>query len=167
MAASDLLLVIDGSRTGRRVIDYAIRAAAHRRGVRVGVLCLLPHLPPELLEFGGAEDPGQEAELDAELKERQRRWTERAQAKARPALDRVGAALRSAGVPAGSIERRFTEAGVRPHPADALADEILDVARRRRYGTVVVGRGQETSTGEDLGSALAARATGVTLCLVK
>ncbi len=73
----------------------------------------------------------------------------------------------AAGVPAASIETLVSEPFGHHHAADAVADDIVATARARRYGAVVVKRGQTTAIGEDLGAALAARATAVTLCLVK
>jgi len=51
-----LMLLIDGSAESRGAVDYVARIIGRRRGFQVYFLYILPSLPPELLEFGGAED---------------------------------------------------------------------------------------------------------------
>src|SRR5258706_5502111 len=52
-----LLLVLEGSRGDHRVLEYGVRLRHRCPDARIGLLQLLASLPPELLEFGGAEDP--------------------------------------------------------------------------------------------------------------
>jgi len=69
-----LLLVLAGSRGDHRVLEYGVRLSHRSPDARIGLLQLLASLPPELLEFGGAEDPDRERRLDAQLKSRQHEW---------------------------------------------------------------------------------------------
>jgi len=54
----NLMVVVDESAATRRAVDYVTRMIGCQRGFHVYLLHLLPPLPAELLEFGGAEDPG-------------------------------------------------------------------------------------------------------------
>ena len=56
---------------------------------RLVLLHALPPIPPELLEFGGAEDPEAERRLDAELKKEQAQWLDKAKKSANPILEKA------------------------------------------------------------------------------
>jgi hypothetical protein len=149
------------------VLDYGVRLRQRYPEAKIGLLQLLPSLPPELLEFGGAEDPDRERRLDAHLKSRQHEWLAQAEATAQLSLEAAAATLREAGVPAASLEQRCMEPSVLPHSASALADDILQLARAHEYGTIVVHRGLETATGEDLAAMLEMDGDDIVVCLVE
>ena len=149
------------------MLEYGVHLRHRCPDARIGLLQLLASLPPELLEFGGAEDPDRERRLDAQLKSRQHEWMGQAETAARRSLGRAAATLRDAGVPAAALEQRCMGPSLRPHSANALAAEILQLARSQRYETIVVHRGLETATGEDLAAVLARGSDGIVLCLVE
>ena len=53
----NLMVIVDESPATRRAVDYVTRMIGCQRGFHVYLLHLLPPLPAELLEFGGAEIP--------------------------------------------------------------------------------------------------------------
>ena len=161
-----ILLVLDRDGPSSDLIERGVRVWKADGGGTVRVLYLLPSLPPELLEFGGAENPAVERAMDAELKDRQDAWAAERDARARAALERAAADLRRAGIPPDAIELEHSEATLSPHSAEALADDILRLATADGRRTVVVRRGRETSTGEDVAAALAARERDITVSLV-
>ena len=63
LCSQRLLLVIDGTSTSERAVDYVADVIGGRRGFRVILAALLPAMPVRLLEFGGAEDPDTEDKL--------------------------------------------------------------------------------------------------------
>jgi nucleotide-binding universal stress UspA family protein len=136
MRSIRLLVVVDGSKASKRAVSYVAQIVGRRRGFKVCLVHTLSDLPASLIEYGGGKNPDEEEKLDAELHVEQKRWVVAAQERAQPALTRASAALRKAGLAANAIEERFC------FPADgrARADEILDLARKHKYHTVVVGR---------------------------
>ncbi len=64
-----LLLVIDESPASVRAVEYTGNLLRRRQGFRIHLLHPLPPLPPELLEFGGAENPRKEQALENELRQ--------------------------------------------------------------------------------------------------
>ena len=99
-------------------------------GFRYALDFLLP-LPSELLEFGGAEDPDQERQLDAQLKTEQQQWIAAARKRAQPSLKWACTTLRRAGLPAGSLTTHFSDPFREQNTA---SDEILALARRISAG---------------------------------
>jgi nucleotide-binding universal stress UspA family protein len=130
-----LLLVVDESSASRDAIEYVGSFLGRRRGFRIHLLYLLPPLPPELLEFGGAEDPHREEVLDAELRHGQEKWIASARASAEPVLNEAAMSLRKAGVTGHSICREFSYP-TEPHEA---ARTILEQAQAKKCCTVVIG----------------------------
>ncbi len=167
MAATDLLLIVDAPGPFGPVVSYAVNLLDRRRGARACLLCLLPNLPPNLLEFGGAENPRREHQLDNQLKQRQAEWVDAMKRKTQPALQRATTTLRAAGLPTGNLRIRFSEPGAYPTAIDELVEDILALARAGRYGTVVVRRTSQMRAQGDLLAALVERGTAVTVCLVK
>ncbi len=132
---ASLLLVLDESSDSKRAIQYAGSLLGGRRGFRVELLRLLPPLPPELLEFGGAENPARERQLEAQLRRQQYEWIAAAEAGAQPALERALQQLRQAGLPRSSLGWSFS------HPTDArdAARAVLEMAKAKHCRTVVLG----------------------------
>ena len=72
------LLGIDDSEATLRTVAYVAEIIGPQKGFHVVLLHVLPPIPPELLEFGGSENPQTEQRLDAELKKDQAQWIEQA-----------------------------------------------------------------------------------------
>lgn len=165
--AERLLLVLDGSPDSKRAIQYAGGLIAGRRGFRIELLRLLPPLPPELLEFGGAENPARERQLESHLRRQQRDWIASAQTAAQPALQRALAQLRRAGVPRSSLGWSFS------YPAEAgdAARIVLQAAKAKHCRTVVLGHQSHSWFRELAGGHLAEQilrhARGVSLWVVQ
>jgi nucleotide-binding universal stress UspA family protein len=131
----NLLLIVDDSSVTRRAVDYVTRMLGCHRGVHVYLLHLLPPLPAELLEFGGAEDPRQEQQLQAELQREQQDWIASVKAPARQVLDDAVATLRDAGLFTYEIELASSDPLDDRDPTIAL----LHHARQKHCHTIVVG----------------------------
>jgi nucleotide-binding universal stress UspA family protein len=158
-----ILVVVDGSAASRRALAYVATIVRGRRGFSLCLTTVLPPFPPRLLESRGTEDPEGEEELNAQLKVKQRRWISTMERTAQRTLVNAVALLRDARIKAGAVE---TPAGSR----DA-ADAILDLARDRKCGTVVVGRESVSWFRQlfrsDLAEELVRRATGFTIWVVE
>ena len=135
MRSTKLLVVVDESKASKRAVSYVGQMIGRRRRFKVCLAHPLSEIPASLIEYGGGTNPDEEEKLEAELHRDQKRWVFAAQEKAQPALDRASAVLRNAGVAAGAIEAGFC------YPADGRArgDEILELARKHKCHTVVVG----------------------------
>ena len=135
MRSTRLLVVVDESEASKRAVSYVAQVAGRRRGFRICLVYPLSEIPASLIEYGGGKTPDEEKKLDAELHAAQKRWVLEAQKKAQPVLSRAGAILRKGGLAGRAIEEGFC------YPADGRArgDEILELARKHRCHTVVVG----------------------------
>ena len=57
--------MVDQSSSSKRAVEYVATVLATRRGFQLCLAHFLSQLPPEMLEFGGAEDPEREQQLDS------------------------------------------------------------------------------------------------------
>lgn len=131
-----ILVGVDDSDATIRALHYLATIIEGRNDFHVCLLHVLPPIPPELLEFGGAEDPEAERQLSEELKRAQAQWLEEAQQAAQPVMQRAQAVLRERGIDPRQIEVAFAEAIHRPD----IPQSLLDAAGLRHCGTIVVGR---------------------------
>ena len=164
-----LLAVVDESSSSKHAVEYLARVLASRRGFQVCLAHFLPPLPSELLEFGGAEDPDKERKLDAQLKAEQQQWIAVARKEAQPALNRACTKLRSAGLPATSLTTQFSDPF---RGQNSASEEILELARRNKCRTIVVGRQslpclRRLTGGKDLAEKLVQQGKGLTLWIVE
>jgi nucleotide-binding universal stress UspA family protein len=162
-----LLLVIDESPGSKQAVDYVAGVIGRRRGFYICLLHLLPPLPPELLEFGGAEDPGKEQKLEAELRQEQQAWIASTIESAKPAVEEAVQALHKTGLPNDEIELVFSG----PVEARNAADAVLDQAVANRCPTIVLGHASHSWFQELVGHHLAERllrqAKGITIWVVQ
>jgi len=135
MRKTKLLVVIDGSQASKRAVSYVAGIIGRGRGFKVCLAHTLPEIPAHLIEHGGAENPGEEEELERELHSDQNQWTVAAKKKAQPVLARARTVLSKAGLTAKSIEERYFD----PAEGRARGDEILELAIERNCSTIVVG----------------------------
>lgn len=161
-----LLLVVDSSPATERALRYLGRIVG-RRHIDVHLLYLLHALPPALLEFGGSENPRTEEKLESQLGREQKQWIAKAQAAAKPLLDRATQVLRAAGVPKNCVDVSFS------YPADAshAVDAVLQECKRKRCQTIVLGHATHSwfreLTGGDLTEQLVRHAKGLTIWIVQ
>jgi nucleotide-binding universal stress UspA family protein len=167
MRSTRLLVVVDETKASKRAVSYVAQIVGRRRGFKVCLANTLPEIPASLIEYGGAKNPDEEEKLDADLHAEQKHWVFAAQEKAQPTLTRASAVLRKGGLAANAIERRFC------FPADGRArgDEILELARKHKCHTVVVG-GESLSwlrqlMGSDPVEELLRRGKGFTIWIVE
>jgi nucleotide-binding universal stress UspA family protein len=132
----NLMVIVDESPATRRAVDYVTRMIGCQRGFHVYLLHLLPPLPAELLEFGGAEDPQEERKLQAELHRDQQDWIASAKEPARPVLSYAIGALRDAGLFTYEIELASSD----PWDDRDATVAVLNQAREKRCHTIVVGK---------------------------
>lgn len=163
-----LLLVVDASPSSKSAVEYVAKILGHRRGFQVCLAHFLPPLPPILMEFGGAENPDKERQLDAQLHRDQQQWINTAKRKAEPTLDRARGRLRQAGLPAISLSTQFSDPA---HEQDS-AKEILELARWNRCRTIVVGRRslswlKSITAGKDLAEKLVRQGKDLTIWIVE
>lgn len=164
-----LLLVVDASPSSKCAVEYVAEVLGHRRGFRVCLAHFLRPLPPILMEFGGAENPDKERQLDVQLHRDQQQWIDTAKREAGPALSWARSRLRQAGLPATSLSTQFSDP---VHEQDSASDEILEFARRNSCRTIVVGRRslswlKRITAGKDLAEKLVERGKSLTIWIVE
>jgi len=167
MRSTRLLVVVDENKASKRAVSYVAQIVGRRRGFKVCLAHTLSDIPASLIEYGSAKNLDEEEKLDADLHAEQKHWVVAAQEKAQPTLTRASAVLRKGGLAANAIEERFC------FPADGRArvDEILELARKRKCHTVVVGSGSLSWLRQLLGSDpvedLIRRGKGFTIWIVE
>jgi len=162
-----LLLVIDDSPSCVNAVKYTARMLGHRRGFHIHLLHLLPPLPPELLEFGGSENPRKESQLEAELRHEQQEWIASAQKSVNPTLNMSATLLHQAGIPDRNIAREFSYP---TEPRDA-ARTVLEQARTDQCHTVVLAHKAHSwfheLVGADLAEQILRLADGISVWVVQ
>jgi len=96
-------------------------------------LHVLPHLPPEMLESVGTAEPAKDTE---HVESKRADFIAEAEKVAKPMVDRAKKLLSEGGIPQRVIETQY-------YPSVAtvdIVDDLLEVARREGFGTIVVGR---------------------------
>ncbi|HJT71755.1 MAG TPA: universal stress protein [Terriglobales bacterium] len=136
MTGKEVLVILDDSPSSSRAVRYAGRIMEKSRGFRTCLVHLLPSLPPELLEHGGAQNPDKEGEVEAELKSEQEKWLGSAKKAAQQSLERAEGILRDAGQPKKSIQLLIGEAG----DGKEAAERVFELAEKCKCHTIVVGR---------------------------
>jgi nucleotide-binding universal stress UspA family protein len=131
-----LLVGVDGSDSSIRSVSYVADMLGAREDCHVVLFHVLPPISPELLEFGGAEDPETEQKLDQTLKKEQAQWIEDAKKAAEPMLDNAKTILYRIGVLPAMITTVFSQSIHRPD----IVRELIETARKQSCGTIVVGR---------------------------
>ncbi len=162
-----LLLVIDESPGSLRAVEYTGNLLRRRQGFRIHLLHLLPPLPPELLEFGGAEDPRKEQALENELRRDQQQWIASARKAAEPSVERAVGTLRKARIPSRNVLREFS---CPTEPRDA-ARTVIEHAQTKKCHTVIVGHKAHSwfreVAGADLTEHILRAASGISVWVVQ
>jgi nucleotide-binding universal stress UspA family protein len=131
-----ILVAVDDSEASLKAVTYVAQMVRGRDPIYICLFHVLPPIPPRLLEFGGAEDPEKEQVLSAELKTAQLEWIEKAKDAARPSLKTAQIILGDHGVSQDRISIHFSSSIHKPN----VVREVLEAAKQRHCGTVVVGR---------------------------
>lgn len=130
------LVSVDDSDSSIRSVSYVGEMIGDREGFHVVLFHVLPPIPPDLLEFGGAEDPATEQTLDQALKQEQAQWIENAKKAAEPILENAKTILYRIGVLPAMVSVVFSQSIHRPD----IVGELIETARKQACGTIVVGR---------------------------
>lgn len=136
MTGKEIVIVLDDSPSSWRSVRYAAQIMKRGKGFRVCLVHLLPSLPPELLEHGGAQNPDKEGEVEAELRSEQDKWLARAKKAAQRSLERAGGIVHDSGVPEKSIQLLIGEAG----DGRQAAERVFELAEQCKCHTIVIGR---------------------------
>lgn len=136
MTGKEILIVLDDSSSSWRAIQYAAQIMKQSKGFRICLVHLLPSLPPELLEHGGAQNPDKEREVEAELRSEQEKWLATTKKAAQRSLKRAEGILRDSGLPGKSIRCLIGEAG----DGKQAAERVFELAEQCKCHTVVIGR---------------------------
>jgi nucleotide-binding universal stress UspA family protein len=136
MRDKTFLVGVDGSDSSIRSVSYVAEMIGTREDCHVVLFHVLPPIPPELLEFGGAEDPQTEQKLDETLKKDQAQWIEDAKKASEPILDNAKTILYRIGVLPAMITTVFSQSIHRPD----IVRELIEMAHKQHCGTIVVGR---------------------------
>ncbi|MEO8326394.1 MAG: universal stress protein [Nitrospirota bacterium] len=136
MRDKTLLVGVDGSDSSIRSVSYVAEMVGARENFHIVLFHILPPIPPELLEFGGAEDPATERKLDETLKKEQAEWIENAKKAAEPLVDNAKTILYRTGVLPAMVSVVFSQSIHRPD----IVRELIEAAHKQHCGTIVVGR---------------------------
>lgn len=130
------LIAVEESAASLKAVSYVSQILRGRTDVHVRLLHVLPPIPPEFLEFGGAEHPQIEQRLSGELRQNQAQWIETAKRNAQASLDKAMAVLIEGGLSPNEVSTSFASPIHRPD----VAHEILKAAQTWECGTLIVGR---------------------------
>ena len=130
-----ILIALDDSEGSWKALDHVAGRARTLTDPVIHLFHATDPIPPQLREFGGAENPHAERALERELKEKQERWAQTALAKTEPLLDQARHRIERAGI---KQEKIYSHILVLRHRED-LVDEILKVAEENHCESIVVG----------------------------
>lgn len=133
--SAHLLLLADESPASERMAAYVAATIGHHRNFYLHLLYLMPRLPAQLLETGGADTPEQEEKVNAELHRQQQEWINSRKAAAQPTLNELVHTMQKGGVSRQAIEIEFSE----PNDAAFLDHAIPRLAAERDCHTIVIG----------------------------
>ena len=130
-----ILVALDGTEASSKTVAYVAEMAKEASDIEICLFHLIVHIPAELREHGGSEDPSKEVQLGQELREAQSRWVEEQQKKCAPLLNQVKTRLVEKGISPESISTNS-----RACVQEATIDQcLLEAAKDWNAGTIVVG----------------------------
>ena len=161
-----LLIAVDGSEVSDRALAYVAQLMDGQRDIRVSLLHVPKPIPPELLEFGGRENPAEEITAEVALQSARTDWIKRERRAAAPMFERARALLSKSGVPEEVVDMQIVAA----NPNESLDSAILEVAHEKHCGTVVVGYAAfswfQEHLHRHLAEALLQKAAGIAIWIV-
>jgi len=135
-ANKNILVAVDDSDASNRAVTYIAQIVDGRKEFKIVLFHVPASMSPQLLEFGGAENPAHEQRAKAELSAAQASWAEEVERAAQPIFARAKTRLRDAHIAEEAIKTEiFMPPGER-----SLDTSILEAARAHECSTVVVGR---------------------------
>ena len=135
-ANRNILVAVDNSEASDRAVDYVAQMVEGGKGVQIVLFHVPAPMPPQLLEFGGAENPEREQRARAELRTAQGELVEEKARAAQPIFARAQTRFREAHIPEESVKAEL----FMPPAEQSLDASILQAARAHGCHTVVVGR---------------------------
>ena len=130
-----ILVALDDSATADGTLKYVANMTSGSTDFRIRLIHLLPPVPPNLLEHGGADDPEAHRELDRKLQEGRREWIAQQEAEAQPLFERALSILEPS-VPRENVETECR----RSVDYVAIARDCLAAARASDCRTIAIGR---------------------------
>jgi nucleotide-binding universal stress UspA family protein len=165
--SAHLLLLVDESSASKRMVAYVAGIIGRRRNFHIHLLYLMPFMPVQLLETGGADTPKKETELNTELHRQQGQWIVSTETAAKPALDELVRVLREAGIPNRAIDIEFTD----PYESGSPDRAIVVFAGEMQCHTIVIGHDSHSwfreMTGGHLTEHLLRHAKGIAIWVVQ
>jgi nucleotide-binding universal stress UspA family protein len=165
-ANKNILVAVDESEASDRAVTYVAQMLDGRQEFKIILFHVPASMPPQLLEFGGAENPVHEQRAEAELNAAQAALTAEVGGAAQPIFARAKTRLREAHI----AEEAITTELFMPPGERSLDTSILEAVRVHGCSTVVVGREASSWLGElfqgHVADKLMEQADGLTLWIV-
>jgi nucleotide-binding universal stress UspA family protein len=131
-AYHNFLIAVDDSEATARAVAYVASIVAKHQHIRLHLLHVAPILP-ELLEFGGSENPQVKDNSEAELAKSRLDFLEDL---AQAVFAQAQAILDHAGVPASAVNTHF----LTTVNGEDVIQNLLEAAQTNACDTIVVGR---------------------------
>ena len=129
-----ILISIDATEASEKAVDYLARLGGVLKSCELTLCHILPHIPPDMLEDGGSEDPDIERALKAERDEDIGEWEDKIKAGTRKVFEGYKKTLVESGIPAKCIKTKVIG---RTHD---IGKSVVETAKKGGYTTIVVGR---------------------------
>ena len=135
-ANRNILVAVDDSEASDRAVTYVAHMLGGMKAFTIVLFHVPASMPPQLLEFGGAENPAKEQRAEAELRATRAAWVEEVTRAAQPIFARAKTRLREAYIAEEAVKTQLAV----PPAEHSLEASILEAARAYDCRTVVVGR---------------------------
>jgi nucleotide-binding universal stress UspA family protein len=129
-----ILVAVDKSKASRRAVNYVAEMVRGKPAFHVGLLHL--ELPPRMLEWGGSEDPDIEERVSSERADAYQVMEIDAIKSGHALLKKRQEILTVKKIDVAAQLVQFEE----PLDPNNITGHVLETAKERDYGTVVVGR---------------------------
>jgi nucleotide-binding universal stress UspA family protein len=143
-ANRNILVAVDDSAASDRAVTYIAHMLGGMKAFTIVLFHVPASMPPQLLEFGGAENPAREQRAEAELSAAQAAFMADVERAAQPIFARAKTRLRDAHIADEAIQTAL----FLPPGEQSLDTSILEAARAHGCGTIVVGRAVSSWLGE-------------------
>ena len=132
-----LLVAIDDSESSDRAVTYVAQIINGRKEFQILLFHVPEPMPPQLLEFGGVENPERDAGAETQFRQAQSVKVAEMSRTVQPIFARAQSRLREAHIPEQAIKTEL----FMPPAEQSLDTSIVQAARAHGCNTVVVGRG--------------------------
>ena len=162
-----ILLAVDDSEASGRAAAYVAGILSEHPRARIGLIHVLPPIPPLLLESHAITAPLRSAQHPSLIEEDESSWERRAREEAKPIVAKMRQVIREAGFPSAGVDALLRS----PVPEEHVAQVLLDAARGGDYRTIAVGRGAHPWYRElfhrHIADELVRRARGLTVWVIE